>query len=215
MKKVSIYRPSTVDEAIQILSQHGTSASVYAGGTDLLDSPEEPAGAGAQLPGGHQEDRSSPLYQGRCAGRRRNRRGHEAGGVGRFAAVARKVSDAGGGDREDLLSGTAQRIHSRRRPVAGSMVPVSARRLFLLEKRRISLLRRHRRQQLLSFGDGRALVLRGLSRRCRHRADSLRCPRETGDASGSEGAVRSNNWCPATCWWTAESSRTSCASTRF
>ena len=36
MKKISIYRPSTVDEAIQILSQHGTSASVYAGGTDLL-----------------------------------------------------------------------------------------------------------------------------------------------------------------------------------
>ena len=36
MKKVSIYRPTTVDEAIQILSQHGTSASVYAGGTDLL-----------------------------------------------------------------------------------------------------------------------------------------------------------------------------------
>src|SRR5579859_3986482 len=36
MKKVSIYRPSTVDEAIQILSQHGTEAGVYAGGTDLL-----------------------------------------------------------------------------------------------------------------------------------------------------------------------------------
>src|SRR5437016_8882786 len=36
MKKVSIYKPSTVDEAIQILSQHGTSAAVYAGGTDLL-----------------------------------------------------------------------------------------------------------------------------------------------------------------------------------
>src|SRR6266852_919617 len=36
MKKISIYKPSTVDEAIQILSQHGTSASVYAGGTDLL-----------------------------------------------------------------------------------------------------------------------------------------------------------------------------------
>src|SRR5579862_600868 len=36
MKKVSIYRPSTVEEAIQILSQHGTEASVYAGGTDLL-----------------------------------------------------------------------------------------------------------------------------------------------------------------------------------
>jgi xanthine dehydrogenase YagS FAD-binding subunit len=36
MKKISIYRPATVNEAIQILSQHGTSAAVYAGGTDLL-----------------------------------------------------------------------------------------------------------------------------------------------------------------------------------
>ena len=36
MKKISIYRPSTTDEAIQILSQHGTEAAVYAGGTDLL-----------------------------------------------------------------------------------------------------------------------------------------------------------------------------------
>ncbi|HEV3199410.1 MAG TPA: FAD binding domain-containing protein [Bryobacteraceae bacterium] len=36
MKNISIYRPSTVDEAIQILSRHGTEAGVYAGGTDLL-----------------------------------------------------------------------------------------------------------------------------------------------------------------------------------
>jgi xanthine dehydrogenase YagS FAD-binding subunit len=36
MKKISIYRPTTVDEAIQILSHHGTEAGVYAGGTDLL-----------------------------------------------------------------------------------------------------------------------------------------------------------------------------------
>jgi xanthine dehydrogenase YagS FAD-binding subunit len=36
MKKISIYRPSTTGEAIQILSQHGTEAAVYAGGTDLL-----------------------------------------------------------------------------------------------------------------------------------------------------------------------------------
>ena len=36
MKKVSIYRPTTVDEAMQILTEHGTQASVYAGGTDLL-----------------------------------------------------------------------------------------------------------------------------------------------------------------------------------
>jgi xanthine dehydrogenase YagS FAD-binding subunit len=36
MKKISIYRPKTVDEAVQILSSHGTEAGVYAGGTDLL-----------------------------------------------------------------------------------------------------------------------------------------------------------------------------------
>ena len=36
MKKVSIYRPKSIDEAIQILTLHGTEAGVYAGGTDLL-----------------------------------------------------------------------------------------------------------------------------------------------------------------------------------
>jgi xanthine dehydrogenase YagS FAD-binding subunit len=36
MKNVSIYKPTTVDEAIKILSHHGTDAGVYAGGTDLL-----------------------------------------------------------------------------------------------------------------------------------------------------------------------------------
>jgi len=36
MKKVSIYRPTSVNEAMQILTEHGTSAAVYAGGTDLL-----------------------------------------------------------------------------------------------------------------------------------------------------------------------------------
>jgi xanthine dehydrogenase YagS FAD-binding subunit len=36
MKKISVYRPTSVEEAIQILSVHGTEAGVYAGGTDLL-----------------------------------------------------------------------------------------------------------------------------------------------------------------------------------
>ena len=36
MKKVSIYRPTSIDEAIQILSTHGMDSGVYAGGTDLL-----------------------------------------------------------------------------------------------------------------------------------------------------------------------------------
>jgi xanthine dehydrogenase YagS FAD-binding subunit len=36
MKPISIYRPKTVDEAVQILSSHGSEAGVYAGGTDLL-----------------------------------------------------------------------------------------------------------------------------------------------------------------------------------
>jgi len=36
MKQIAIYRPKTVDEAVQILSSHGSEAGVYAGGTDLL-----------------------------------------------------------------------------------------------------------------------------------------------------------------------------------
>ena len=36
MKNISIYRPTTVEEAIQLLSKHGPEAGVYAGGTDLL-----------------------------------------------------------------------------------------------------------------------------------------------------------------------------------
>ncbi len=36
MKKISIYRPTSIEEAIQILSAHGTESGVYAGGTDLL-----------------------------------------------------------------------------------------------------------------------------------------------------------------------------------
>jgi len=36
MKKISIYRPTTTGEALQILGQHNGEAAVYAGGTDLL-----------------------------------------------------------------------------------------------------------------------------------------------------------------------------------
>lgn len=36
MKPVSIYKSVTIEQAIQILSLHGTDAAVYAGGTDLL-----------------------------------------------------------------------------------------------------------------------------------------------------------------------------------
>jgi len=36
MKPISIYKPVSVEDAIKILSMHGTDAGVYAGGTDLL-----------------------------------------------------------------------------------------------------------------------------------------------------------------------------------
>jgi CO/xanthine dehydrogenase FAD-binding subunit len=36
MKKVAIYKPTTVEEAMAMLSKHGAEAGVYAGGTDLL-----------------------------------------------------------------------------------------------------------------------------------------------------------------------------------
>ena len=36
MKKISVYRPTSIEEASGILTRHGTEAAVYAGGTDLL-----------------------------------------------------------------------------------------------------------------------------------------------------------------------------------
>lgn len=36
MKKISVYRPTSLEEASGILTRHGTEAAVYAGGTDLL-----------------------------------------------------------------------------------------------------------------------------------------------------------------------------------
>ena len=50
MKKISIYKPTTVDEAIQILSQHGNEAGGYAGGTDLLIRLADEAGFEVRSP---------------------------------------------------------------------------------------------------------------------------------------------------------------------
>jgi xanthine dehydrogenase YagS FAD-binding subunit len=36
MKKIYVYRPVTIEQAMQLLSLHGAEAGVYAGGTDLL-----------------------------------------------------------------------------------------------------------------------------------------------------------------------------------
>jgi xanthine dehydrogenase YagS FAD-binding subunit len=36
VKKVEVYRPTTIEEATALLSRHGQEAAVYAGGTDLL-----------------------------------------------------------------------------------------------------------------------------------------------------------------------------------
>ena len=36
MKQVSVYRPTTIEEASALLSRHGHEAAVYAGGTDVL-----------------------------------------------------------------------------------------------------------------------------------------------------------------------------------
>ena len=36
MKPVTLYRPASIEEAVEILAHHGPEAAVYAGGTDLL-----------------------------------------------------------------------------------------------------------------------------------------------------------------------------------
>src|SRR5205809_488522 len=103
MKKISVYRPTSIEEAIQILSLQGNDARWRA-------------------------DWSAD----------------ETGGDRRIRSVGEKVSHARAGREDDLVARIAQRIHAGRRPVAGSLVPVSARRLLLLAQWRIHLLWRHR-----------------------------------------------------------------------
>ena len=63
---------------VQILSSHGNEAGVYAAGHGSAHPAKESAEASAQLSGGHQDHRQSPLHQGRPAGQRENRRSHQA-----------------------------------------------------------------------------------------------------------------------------------------
>ena len=91
MKSVSVYRPTSVEEAIQILSLHGTESGVYAGGTDLLIQLKNRIPAAPTLSGGHQEDRRAALHQGRRAGRLADRRADETGGSARIADLVAKM----------------------------------------------------------------------------------------------------------------------------
>ena len=146
MKNISIYRPTSIDEAIQILSQHGTEAGVYAGGTDLLIRLKNRLKQAPSYLVGHQAYRWPALHQGRRAGRRADRRGDENRRGGQLRFVEEEISNVRAGRQYDLVSGAAQRFDHRRRPVARGLVPVSAWRVFLLAERRIPLLRGYRRQ---------------------------------------------------------------------
>jgi hypothetical protein len=147
MKPVSIYKPVSVEQAIQILSLHGTEAGVYAGGTDLLIRLKNRL-------------KQAPTYLVDIKKIENLRYIKEDGQGGVQIGALTKLAEVG----------AAQRVDGRRRHPAGSLVPVSARRLLVLSQRRLHLLRRHRRQQLLSLRDGWAPVLCRLPRRHRDRA---------------------------------------------
>src|SRR5207247_9515513 len=102
--------------------------------------------------------RQPPIQQGRRAMRRADRHAHETGGNRRIRPVGEEISGIGRGRENDLFAGTPERVHARRRPAAGSVVSVSARRLFLLEKWWIHLLWRDRQQQLLPLRTARTVV---------------------------------------------------------
>src|SRR5437016_5953448 len=108
------------------------------------DPIKEPSQASAHVFGRYQEDRQPALHQGNSARRRADRRADEIGGDRRIGCVGEEISHVGSGLQDDLVAGATQRIHFRRRPVAGSLVPVFARCLLLLAQRRIHLLRGYR-----------------------------------------------------------------------
>ena len=97
MRNISIYRPSTVDEAIQILSVHGTEAGVYTPGAPslLIRLKNRLKQAPTHLV--DIKTISNLRYiQGRRDGKGPDRGHYETIGDGRFAAVCRRgIPDAG------------------------------------------------------------------------------------------------------------------------
>ena len=182
MKKVSIYKPTSVDEAIQMLSAHGAEAGVYAGGTDLLirlknrltQAPSYLVDI-KKIQNLHyiKEDAQGNVLIGATT---------KLSELAELRSPEKALPDAGRSGQLHLIPRAPKRLHHRRRSLAGGLVPVSARRLLLLAQRRLHLLWRDRRQQLLPLRHGRPPVLRRLSRRRRHRADPVRRPRQTGHA---------------------------------
>ena len=184
MKPVTLYKPASVKEATQILAHHGPEAAVYAGGTDLLVRLKNRLTASPKY-----------LVDIKQIGELNFIRETPDGGIaiGAITTIARdravraggaQISAAAADLEADLLARIAQPVHHRGRHHAGGVVPVSARQLSVLAQRRLHLLRRDRRQQLLPQRDGRPAVLCGLSRRCRHRARGARCRRQGGGALG-------------------------------
>ena len=178
MKPVTLYKPASVNEATQILAHHGPEAAVYAGGTDLLVRLKNRLNAAPKY-----------LVDIKQIGELNFIRETPDGGlaIGATTTIARgravraggaQISAAAADLEEDFLARAAQPVHHRGRHHAGGLVPVPARQLPVLAQRRLHLLWRHRRQQLLPQRDGRPPVLCGLSRRRRDRARSARCRRQ-------------------------------------
>ena len=90
MKNVSIYRPTTVDEAIQILSQPRDRSRSLCRRHRSADPPEEPPAAGAHLFGRHQENRQPALHQRGRRRQRAHRHRHQTVRDGRLRPAARR-----------------------------------------------------------------------------------------------------------------------------
>ncbi len=114
MKKISIYRPTTVDEAIQILSQHGTEAGVYAGGTDLLIRLKNRLKQAPTYLVDIKKIDNLRYIKEDAQGRRADRRGNQAGRDRGLRSVEEALPDAGAGRQHDLVAGAAQCIDARR-----------------------------------------------------------------------------------------------------
>src|SRR5580693_4185122 len=114
MKKVSIYKPNSIDEAMQMLTKHGQEAGVYAGGTDLLIRLKNRLTQAPTYLVDIKKIQDLRYIKEDTQGKRADRRDHETLRTGRVTSFATALSDACGSDPLHLISGTAKRIHHRR-----------------------------------------------------------------------------------------------------
>ena len=106
MKKISVYRPTTIEEAQQNIVDTWNRRRLC-GWNGPADPLEEQAEASTDLSRRHQKDQQSAIHQRGCSRWRPDWRLNKIGRDRRVGSVGEKISDAGSGRENDFFTGAA------------------------------------------------------------------------------------------------------------